>query len=308
MERPLKKIMFFCLLLCLFAGMKSRAQASQPPAGQLELFCGLDLGYADTNWLRLYDVQLNATPGVKWHLGNDWMVAVQGIIPVVSDGYTFRDEHYKYWRGNMAVLTKQLHFNEIGQHARLSAGWFSKERYGIDAQWAWPVSDWLLLQVQGGLTAHWMLGADLDGNHETDLGKKFELTGVASANVYLQPWDIEVRASGGRYVNNDYGTQIDVMRHFSHCTLLMYAQLRLGHMIESQFEKYTYKTNGGFKVIVMLPPYKKSDSRFVARVASNFRLTNDVRSDGLSMKMYATDPEENERENLIDVDWGVQSQ
>ena len=92
---------------------QTMAQQETVPVGQLELFCGATLGYADTNWLRLYDVQINATPGLRWHLGDDWSIAAQGIIPVVSDGYTFRDVTNKYWRFNMATVSRQLHFNNV---------------------------------------------------------------------------------------------------------------------------------------------------------------------------------------------------
>ena len=109
-------------------------------ARQLELFCGVTLGYADTNWLRLYDVQINATPGLRWHLGHDWSVTAQGLIPVVSAGYTFRDITNKYWRLNMATVSRQLHFNSANQHLRLTAGLFGNERYGADVRWAYGLT------------------------------------------------------------------------------------------------------------------------------------------------------------------------
>jgi len=304
----IRRLFFCCLTLLLAFVHQAAAQVYHAPTGQVELFCGARLGYADTNWLRLYDVQINATPGVRWHLGKEWTVAVQGLIPVVSKGYTFRDIHDKYNRLNMAVVSKQLHFDEAKQHLRLSAGWFSEERYGADVRWMWPATRWLLLRAQAGLTAYWMLGSDFKGRSEAEMGKNFTFTGMAGANVYLRPWDVEVRASGGRYVAGDYGAQLDVMRHFKHCTLLMFAQLRLGDRMPSKWDSYTHRTNGGFQVIMMLPPYKKSQKKLVVRPASYFSLINNVRADGQSMLMYNTDPEENDRELMIDVDWGVGSE
>jgi len=68
----------------------------------------------------------------------------------------------------------------------------------------------------------------------------------------------------------------------------------------------SHNTGGGFKVIMMLPPYKKYDKEKVAlRPATNFRLTYNAQSDGYSMKMYTTDPEENERELPVNVEWGT---
>ena len=303
-----KKFLTLCLLTVLFAVQQADAQQSDTPSRQVEVFCGANFVYADTNWLHLYDVQVNATPGMRWRIGKDWAVVAQGLIPVVSYGYSFENKVNKYWRLNMASVSRQLHFNEANQHLKFSVGLFGNQRYGANVKWMWPVTSWLLLQAQTGVTAHWLVGMDFKGNSDAELGKHFSLTGQVGANVYLEPWDIECRVSGGRYIANDYGTQIDVMRHFRHCTLLAYAQLRIGNKnndIASQFEKQSYRTNGGFKVIMMLPPYKKSTRKWVVRPASNFRLLNSARSDGKSMRTYNTDPEENERELQIDVDWGL---
>ncbi len=307
MEKQRRLILLTCILLLACPLQHLYAQTEQSPSGQIELFCGANLGYADTNWKRLYDLQIEATPGLRWHLGNDLTIAAQGIIPLLSEGYTFRDVRYKFWRGNMAVLSKQLHLSKADQHFRLSAGFFGRERYGVDVQWAWPVNSWLLLNARTGLTSHWILGTDFKGTYEADLGDHFSLTATAGARVFLRPWNIELRASGGRYIEGDYGSQVDVMRHFRHCTLLMFAQLRLDKT-SSLYDKFSHRTNAGFKVIMMIPPYKKSHRKWVVRPSSNFRLTNNIRSDGYSMRTYYTDPEENERELQVDVDWGLEAQ
>lgn len=283
------------------------AQQARTAAGQLELFCGATLGYADTNWLRLYDVQINATPGLRWHLDHDWTIAAQGLIPVVSDGYTYSDKINKYWRVNMATVSRQLHFSSTNLHAKLTAGLFDRQRYGVDIKMAWPVSDWLLLNACAGLTSSWIMGTDFRGSYDVDFYGGCKLTGIVGADVFLRPQCIEFRLSGGRYVDGDYGSQLDVMRHFSHCTLLAYAQLRIGELQTGKYDK-SYRTNGGFKIIWMLPPYKKSQARFVVRPASNFRLTYSALADGQSMQSYCVDPEENEREHPVDVDWGLRKE
>ena len=133
-------ILFVCFLSSLICCGQTMTQQKTASARQLELFCGVTLGYADTNWLRLYDVQINATPGLRWHLGHDWSVTAQGLIPVVSAGYTFRDITNKYWRLNMATVSRQLHFNSANQHLRLTAGLFGNERYGADVRWAYGLT------------------------------------------------------------------------------------------------------------------------------------------------------------------------
>lgn len=293
------------LLSTLTCYGQTTVQQETAPVRQLELFCGATLGYADTNWLRLYDVQINATPGLRWHLGHDWSVAAQGLIPIVSDGYTYRNISNKYWRFNMATVSRQLHFNSTNKHLRLTAGLFGNERYGIDARWAWPVNSWLLLNAQVGLTASWIMGADFKGSYDVDFYGDYKVTGLVGADAYLPPYNIEFRLSGGRYVGGDYGLQLDIMRHFNHITLLAFAQLRMGELEVNPFDNKQYRTNGGFSIVWMLPPYKKSCRQLVVRPASNFTLSHSSRAGGQSMQTYRIDPEENRRERLIDVDWGL---
>ena len=282
--------------------------AQKEEAGQLELFCGGALGFADTNWLRLFDVQLNATPGLRWRMGHDWSIAFQGLIPIVSTGYTYREIENKYWRVNMATVSRQIHFNKANQHLKLTAGLFGKRRYGIDAKWAWPVNDWLLLNAEAGITSSWIMGTDFCGNYDVDFHGGSKITGIVGADVYLHPYNIELRMSGGRYIYGDYGSQIELMRHFKHCTLLTYVQLRIGELTSNIYDNKSYRTNGGFAITWILPPYRKSSRKVVMRPASFFQQVYSARSDGQSMKLYSVDPEENKREHQIDVDWGLRKE
>lgn len=89
----------------------------------------------------------------------------------------------------------------------------------------------------------------------------------------------------------------EAMRHFKHCTVGLYAQY-----------SDQGKENGGFKVIMMIPPYKRKARKVMVRPASNFRLTYDIQGQPYAVKMYTTDPEENEREGHYDrnrLQWGA---
>ena len=189
-------IVFLCLLTLLPA--KGRAQQ----AGQVELFAGAELSYADINYLRLYDVLINVTPGVKWHLGKDWQVAGQVYLPLINDGYP---ERYDMIRLNMANISKEIHFDEAKQHFKVTAGLFGMERYGADLRWMYPINSWLMVHARLGLVNHWALGFNLqndatESEFETSQWSKF---GVAGASVWLNPWATEFRVSGGRYMNGD---------------------------------------------------------------------------------------------------------
>ena len=300
----MKKIV--TILLLLLVSLTGHAQA---PKGQVELFCGAEMEYADVNFHRLYDILLNLTPGVKWHLGNDWQVAGQLWVPVINDGYLDR---YSMVRLNMAVVSKELHWPSARQHMELSAGLFSKERGGLDVKWHYPVNDWLMLTAQAGLTMRWALGAKPGGDSESDFGDDWQVTGLAGANIWLDAWKTEVRLSGGRYADGIWGSEVDVMRHFRHVSIGAYAQIHEAspnsfykHKLSGAFAVYDRKQTAGFKVVVMLPPYRKSEKKLVLRPASNLSLGYNGQQDEVSMQMYQTDPEENAREYPVNVPWGI---
>lgn len=285
------------------SSLMARAQA--PEAGTVEAFSGAELRYADTNYMRLYDVLINLTPGVKWHLGNDWLVTGQVFIPLVNSGY---ENKHNIIRLSNAAVAKQLHLGD--QHFKVSGGLFGMDRYGLDLRWMYPVNSWLMFNAQAGYTGGWRLAlgdaeewygrVKIGETKSTDFTGLDLLTGIVGANVWLEPWQTEFRLSGGRYVNKDYGVQAEVFRHFRHCSVSLFFQLH-----ERDLSKYHYRESGGFKVVFLLPDFKYHDRKFTLRPASNFRLTYNAQSDGLSMKMYTTDPEENERTYPVRVSWGT---
>ena len=93
------------VIVALFMAFRN-GNAQEPCAGEVELFSGAELSYADVNFVRLYNVLLNLTPGIKWHLGHEWMLSAQAFIPLVNDGY---ETKHNVTRLTNAALAKQLH-------------------------------------------------------------------------------------------------------------------------------------------------------------------------------------------------------
>ena len=222
----------------------------------------------------------------EWNMGNQWQLAGQAIVPVYND----YGDRYKKVRLNMAVLSKEWDWNSK-QFLKVSGGLFGMERYGLDVKWMYPVNSWLALDAQVGLTGFCSMAADWE------CSKMSRVTGWAGARLYINKVNTEMRLKGGRFVYEDYGVYAEAMRHFKHCTVGVYAQY-----------SDQWKENGGFKVVMMIPPYKRKNRKVQVRPASNFRLTYNIQGQGYAVKTYNTDPEENEREGWFNrerLKWGA---
>lgn len=261
------------------------AQEYATQTSHVDFFSGVELNYRNIHYNnRLYDLLIYLTPGVKWQMGNHWQVAVQGLIPVMND----YGERYKKVRLNMAVLSKELYFGK--QFLKVSGGLFGQERYGVDVKWMFPINAWLALDGQAGYTGYCSMAKDWE------CSKMDRITGWLGAKAYWGKYNTEFRLRGGRYIYEDYGVHGECMRHFRHCTVGVYAQY-----------SDKGKENGGFKIIMMIPPYNRRTRKVNVRPASNFRLTYNIQADPYSLRTYTTDPEENEREEDFDrnrLKWG----
>lgn len=271
-------ILAFLSLLC--NGVKAQE------AGTVDIFAGVDLNYRDINFNgRVYDFLINLTPGVKWYMGKGWQSSAQVLVPIVNQ----YGDRYKKVRLNMAVLSKEMYFGDK-MFLKASGGLFSSERYGLDLKGMYTVNSWLALEAQAGLTGYCSMAVDWEAS------KMQRFTALGGVDVYLNKWNTQFRARGGRFVYEDYGCIGEVMRHFKHCTVGVYAQY-------SDKAKKDY----GFKVVMMIPPYKRTRRKVNFRPASNFRHVYSFDSDSYANTMYRTDPEENEREGWFDRDrmkWG----
>lgn len=296
----MKGIKLFMLTACLAgagclaavpAGATAPTEGSGGPKGgssesRVELFAGVDFNVRDLFFDKPYELLINLTPGVKWHLGHRWQLAGQALVPVYND----YGDRYKKIRLNMAVLSKEWDW-QSRLFLKVSGGLFGQERYGFDAKAFWAANRWLAFDAQVGLTGFCSMAADWE------CSKMQRVTALAGTRVYLERVNTEFRLQGGRYLYEDYAVKGEAMRHFRHCTLGLYAQY-----------SDVWKENGGFKVVMMIPPYQRRKRKLSVRPASNFRWVYNFQGQAYAAKMYQTDPEENEREGNFDrsrLDWGV---
>ncbi len=279
---PFKKVLLVGFLL--LSGLPAWAQMRP---GQIDIFAGVDFNYRDIfHNDRLYDVLINLTPGIKWNMRNRWEASAQVVIPVVNQ---FGEGFSNKVRLNMAVLSKQFPIKNR-MKVKLSGGLFGASRYGLDVKSMWIANKWLAFTGQAGLTGY----CSLASGWEASTMKR--LTFLIGPESWLESWTTQMWIKAGRFIYGDYGVQAEAFRHFKHTSVGIFASYSdIG------------KENAGFKIILALPPYKRTRRKINFRPASNFRLTYNVSSDYYSNRQYFTDPEQNERNGWFDRDmlpWG----
>ncbi len=270
-------------MITSFVGLRGQSRG-----GSVDVFMGAKLNYRDIYHNRVYDVLINLTPGVKWHPGQHWEITAAANVPIFNQYAAY----YGKVTVNTATISKQWGLFDRWR-LKVTGGWFNSERYGFDVKNMVILTDWLAVTAQAGLTG---LIQTAGGWKCSPMGRFSYLVGPV---VYLKNWNTEVSLRGGRYVFNDRGAQLEIMRHYRHTTVGVYATVNENPLVDKNF---------GFKIITALPPYNRTKRRVNFRPASNFRLTYSYQGARHGNYMYMTEPEENEREGWFDHDllpWGA---
>lgn len=268
--------------------LPSQGAKAQEQKMKLDLFSGLSLNLRDINYERQYDVLINLTPGFRWKMGNHFELCGQAIVPLVNQ-YNYQSAKV---RPRILALSKEMKVGPLC--AKISGGFFSFDRYGVDLKAFLPVCDWFAFEGRFGCTGYYSL---VDGWDMSPMGR---LTGFVGGNIYIKRWKTQLRGLVGRFVYEDYGLECEGMRHFRHSTVGVYGSW-------NNYDKF----NAGFRITAMLPPFKRRDRFLTIRPASCFNLSYAVEYHDYTNKLYTTDPEANIREGAFSRDileWGFQAE
>lgn len=273
------------VLLCILTFIGLQRVSGQSTNKGLDFFCGMDFNLRDIHYERQYDLLINLTPAFKWDMGNYWQLAGQVYVPVFNQ----YGDQYERIRPNMLVLSKQMRLGNF--YCKASAGLFSNYRYGIDLKAFMPLTKWFAFEAQTGYVGMLYTATDWW------IGPPDRFIGTVGGDIYLTRWNTQLRGIVGKYLQyHEYGCMAEAMRHFNHTTVSLYANW-------SSIDEF----DGGFRVVVMLPPYHRKHRMVNFRPASNFRLSYSVMYNPYSNVVYKTDPEENERDGWFSRDllkWG----
>lgn len=275
---------FVALLVALFLWSNQTKVTAQTVSPSVDFFSGLDFNFRDINFETQYEFLIRLSPGFKFNFGDHWQVSGQALIPVVNQ----YGNSYKFVQLNALNISKEFAIKNL--YLKASAGAFSYNRYGVDIKAFLPVNNWFAFEGQAG----WTGSVFLFPYWEIVAPNRF--TGTIGGDIYLSQWNTQFRGVIGKYLYGDYGVEAEAMRHFNHTTVSVYGRW-------NNVEHF----DGGFRIIIMLPPYHRKHHAVNIRPASNFRFAYSIMCHQISNRLYKTDPEQNERDGWFSRDllhWG----
>lgn len=291
-----KSIVIAILLVASYISVSAQQVDTESSTGQnacIELFSGIDFNYRDILLDRPYQVLLNLTPGFKWHIGDHLQFNAGFIVPVINQ------YGKSYARPRIDILSLSHQF-KVGKLAvKPSIGLFTQERYGFDLKAMYPISDWFALEGQMGYTGYMSMAT------EWLMSPLSRVMALGGFDIYLKKWNTQFRLIGGRFLKDDNGLYCEGYRHFNHTSVGLY--LQYSDFNSNNGRQYS-SVNGGFKIIIALPPYHRSHKKVQFRPSDAFRFTYNMNADPHSCKTYFTDSEQNERHGWFSTDilpWGA---
>ena len=269
------------LALYLWAG-RPKAVGQTPPG--IDFFSGVNVGFKDMDYETQYKFLIHLTPGFKWNMSNHWQIAGQVQIPIVNQ-YGIE---YSFVQLSAFNVSKEFRIKDL--YLKASAGAFNQTRYGLDLKAFLPIRDWFAFEGQAG----WVGSVFLFPYWEIVAPNRF--VGTIGGDIYLPRWNTQFRGVIGKYLYGDFGCEAEAMRHFNHTTISVYGRWNNRDSFD-----------GGFRMIIMLPPYRRSHRAVNFRPASNWRMSYMIMYHLFTNRMYNTDPEQNERDGWFSRDflqWG----
>lgn len=244
-----------------------------------ELVIYPQLYFKNTNFDKLYHIQLNISPVLETSLWKGNKITAQVILPVKND---FGNEGDNI-RPGFITLSQDFSFlkNWFGN---FSAGNFNTNRYGFNLQLKHPLgnSNWSIF-VQGGLT-----GYSLFENNENTLWQTGSIdtwTGSIIVEYFFPVYNLQFNLGINRYLNQDKGIRAECIRHFGDKSIgffLIYG--------DSPF-------SGGFNFAVPIGSKKRErTSPFRLRVAKYFDLEYNTSTDNEKNRYFETAPNKNQSE------------
>lgn len=204
---------------------------------------------------QIYQVLFTLNPAIEVSLWPGMKFTGQLIVPVYNDGYGYLQDKV---HPGFITLSQQfrLPYNIKG---KATIGYFNADRYGADLMLFYPFKDdrfSLEGRIGAAAIGYW------DGfrlHYDTE----FSTTWSLGVNFYWPKYNTSFSLKGEQYLMGEKGLKFEMTRHFRYASVGFYAQ-----------KAKEANTNGGFRIQVLLPPYKykRFKNKYIPRLNTSYNM------------------------------------
>jgi hypothetical protein len=223
------------------ASKLSGAEVSNPGSGKFDLIIYPQIFFENSRTYKFYETQINLAPALEFSLWKGSKFTGQAVIPLHNDlGY--EGDHV---RPGIVTISQHVKFSDH-LSGSLTAGNFAGGYYGVAEDLSLSLfREQCSIELKSGLvgSSHFI---DNEWMHST-LNR---FTGSLSLAWFWKRFNMELKAGGARFINEDYGLFATCLRRFNETSVGLYVQ------------KNEYNYNGGIFFSIPFPGQKRSNRKF----------------------------------------------
>ena len=199
---------------------------------------------------QIYQALLEFSPAVEVSLWPGMKFTGQIVFPVYNDGYG--ETAGKIHPGYLTLAQKfRLPYNI---QSTVTIGMFDYNTYGADLNLFYPFKD-ERFSLEGRIG---YVGFGYWHGFKFRYNDKYTTYWSVGGNFYWPRYNTQFKLRAEQYLLKEKGVRFEMIRHFRYASIGFYA-VKAEHA----------NSNGGFKFIVALPPYKYKRHKYIPRVSTS---------------------------------------
>ena len=227
---------------------------------------------------QIYQALLEFSPAVEVSLWPGMKFTGQIVFPVYNDGYG--ETAGKIHPGYLTLAQKfRLPYNI---QSTVTIGMFDYNTYGADLNLFYPFKD-ERFSLEGRIG---YVGFGYWHGFKFRYNDKYTTYWSVGGNFYWPRYNTQFKLRAEQYLLKEKGVRFEMIRHFRYASIGFYA-VKAEHA----------NSNGGFKFIVALPPYKYKRHNYIPRVSTS--LGTGITYNAGNEKYYYKMPYSNASDNIM---------
>lgn len=225
---------------------------------------------------QVYQVLFNLSPAIEVSFWKGMKFTAQMVFPLYNDGYSVNDDKI---HPRVIALSQSFRLPWCWTtFARISAGLFYSDRYGIDLKIKHIFSD-ARFSAEGRISYTGPGGYE---GFQFHYGQLSRVTWSIGGSFYLPLYNTQFSLKAEKYLLEEKGIRFDLIRHFRYCSIGFYAMAA----------QHAHK-NGGFRFQIALPPYKYKRKRVRITPSKQMGMAYNAGNERYYYKTFRALPEDN---------------